>query len=43
MPAVLSVGQGQRRHLARLTPQAERPLETAFKADNNGTMNGYDA
>jgi len=34
--------QGERRHLARLTPQAERPYETPFEpaeeglADSNG-------
>ena len=28
---------GQRRHLARITPQAERPVETAFSA---GKENG---
>lgn len=28
---------GQRRHLARLTPQAERPYETPFVDDSHGT------
>ena len=30
--AILDWQDGQRRHLARLTPQAERPFETPFEA-----------
>lgn len=29
--AILDWSDGQRRHLARLTPQAERPYETPFE------------
>lgn len=31
--ATLDWSNGQRRHLARITPQAERPYETPFEAN----------
>ena len=32
--AILDWVNGQRRHLARITPQAEAPFETPFVAEN---------
>lgn len=40
--ATLDWSNGQRRHLARITPQAERPTETPFEGShqNGGKHNG---
>lgn len=35
--ATLDWANGQRRHLARITPQAERPIETPFDAREEGS------
>ena len=42
--AILDWANGQRRHLARITPQAEPPTETPFEevaAKSNGHANGH--
>lgn len=38
--ATLDWDSGERRHLARITPQAERPTETPFSSESENGENG---